>query len=275
MCFTAIIQTKGKLGKVGYSLLLNMISEHYKQNNDGYSIRFYYNGDYVKRTLDLTDFLNFILAHKEKIENSNIAHLHLRKSTNKVCEEYCHLWRFNGYFCSHNGIILSIRNGNDSLEFFKMIKRYLKTDKLHKIKSVIESMSGWGVFLLSSVNKVLLISYGKAIQSYKINDVFVFCSDEIDLNLRNRVIFEIKTAEKSFEKFGFNFTTSNQQSFVVNLDDIHISDYAHAEKENFILLIKNLEKSHLLSLMKKYNGYPKGWYYTLQEDYKENWGDYY
>ena len=134
MCYTSVIINKYRVGENGFNILINMISSHHKKNKDGYAIMF---SDFKRtrrmRTLNFSEFIDFVLQNKQNIMNSRIVHLHLRLSTNIVTQKFVHLWKISDFYCSHNGMLYNnydLKKMNDSLLFFTKIFFGLKSAKV-------------------------------------------------------------------------------------------------------------------------------------------------
>jgi hypothetical protein len=251
MCYVLAIQNKDKVGESGYWVLLNAINEHIN-NNDGYALRI---DNKLIRTLSFTDFIKAVTKAKEDIENAKLVHLHMRLSTNTICEKFVHLWEFGNYFCSHNGILKNTKDTseNDSFKFFNQIKKALATDNIKAIEQHIQNSfqyGDYGVFILShkEENKVMLISYGKAIQLYKFGTNFIFSSDALDFSeFKSNLKFEYTETEQTFFGIPFSKTTS----LIVVLPIIKAKRVLDAEIENCIMVIDNLERKQFIELKEK------------------------
>lgn len=273
MCFTLIIKNKNNqtIGEEGFYILVKATAENYKQNNDGFALRY---DSTIIRTLHFHDFINHVFYNKEKIKNSKIIHLHLRKSTNVVCEEYIHLWNVGNYCCSHNGILHNFNqnnNENDSLMFFRSIENYLNDDNIKKIRKKIQKINGYGVFLLSNAknNKIILISKNKSIKVYLTkNNNIVFCSDYfLTKKIDNKIEFDLEFKNKIKFLF-FEFETENKKTITFEFDNVDL-DYLKSEKENFISLIDFDNNFYKISEIKTdNNNYLNYYYYNNNKYYK-------
>ncbi|MEM5815513.1 MAG: hypothetical protein QXL14_00485 [Candidatus Aenigmatarchaeota archaeon] len=246
MCYTSLIFAinNNHVGELGLKILVNQIDENYENNNDGYAL-FFTNYKNIKekiRTLHFNEFIKFIKKHEDKIKQSKLIHLHLRKSTNFVSQEFIHLWEVNNYNCSHNGILFNTFNNNiknDSLSFFMQYSNIL--NNLNKLKNVLQNnLVGYGLFLLSNNNKfeIIAFSLNKNTCINVFNDNLVtICSN--DFNVKNNISFNVKKHEK--EKF-LNFYLDEYEQINFNFTKSKIYKKLNTTESNFILYY-NLEKN--------------------------------
>lgn len=275
MCYTSLIFSKSELGELGLKILLNQISENYKINNHGYAL-FFSNYSDIKekiRTMDFLDFLNFIIQNREKIKKSKLIHLHLRLSTNKVKEEFIHLWEVNGWNCSHNGVLhnCNLNNiENDSLSFFMQYKDLFEKEKLRELKKVLENdINGYGLFLLSNVNKFKILAFAKSKDANItiLNNIVVISSNGCDL--KNSVEFEV-----NFKKVKiFNFKFEKKKKIIFNFSEENNIEKLQTKRDNFIFYY-DLENNKYITIKlkeQKYfiNYYQNNlrWYYKYNDSY--------
>lgn len=210
MCFTTIMYNPKGIGNQGLSILQIAIKEYQVRNDDGYGLWYSnYAGVSGKiRTLNKDEFTAFIESKQDELKKAKMVHLHLRSSTNVVKQEYVHLWEFSGWNCSHNGVMSGRFEGgselrtwdnksqkwevtikddkNDSLEFFKYLDSVMSSDNINKIAKKVNKTTGWGVFLMSSLTKpvMMAISFGKSLKIQKtMAGMVMLSSDEISFSL--------------------------------------------------------------------------------------------
>lgn len=217
MCFTMIIYKRGGIGALGYDVLSRAIKSKMEYNRDGYALYFTdYKGMSSKiRTLIRPEFETYIHEAKDDIKRSEMVHLHLRASTNSIKPEFVHLWEINDWNCSHNGILSGYGGAwnvsygqttynygiaNDSLEFFTEIKPDLNPLNIESISKKMSFGGGWGVFLLSNVNKpeILVMSMSKSLKITYFEGLNIFSSDAVSVK------------ESSIPMFGVDLVNFNE-----------------------------------------------------------------
>lgn len=274
MCFTTIIygQDGKNIGNLGYNVLVQAIQDN-KNNDDGYALRY---GDEVLRTLSYYKLINTVINKKSEIMGSKLIHLHLRKSTNKVSEEFVHMWDIGGWYCAHNGVLQGYGSDekNDSLEFFRKCKDSLKKENLDSLKELIEKESGYGVFLLTNKlgDKAIVMSKNKDIhvEEYisRNSKVLAISSDDIEDKLPSHFTFKWKVELKREILFGETEETIEFDQLNIDKEEF---TYAHAKADDFITLI-DLNKSKIiekLGIAKSTYSYYTKTYETTVETPKE------
>ena len=195
---------------------MNMISDNYEANNDGYALLFSdWKNKNIIRTMNLTQFIKFIKREKKNIEKSHVIHLHLRKSTNIISNEYIHLWKFKKWYCSHNGVLQNY-NPNDSYGFFSSLKNF-STDY---IKKRLENLYGYGLFIMTNLRKRKIIAgcANKTTNIILIDGILTIASseypldNEVDIKITDGKTVKFLNLELnsiSVEKFNFNVKEKN------------------------------------------------------------------
>ena len=248
MCYTSVIINKYRVGENGFNILINMISSHHKKNKDGYAIMF---SDFKRtrrmRTLNFSEFIDFVLQNKHNIMNSRIVHLHLRLSTNIVTQKFVHLWKISDFYCSHNGMLYNnydLKKMNDSLLFFTKIQDDLKTQNMENIKTKLENVSGFGRFILSNPKdkKLIVIAYNCECYLQHINDNLIVTSSKYTIN--DSCSFEID-ANKKIKCFGFSLTEKRVKKIH---SKVFVNRYASGCFSNK-LIFYDLEKRKVIKVL--------------------------
>lgn len=211
MCFNIVI-INPNADPLAFNILFSSFLEKKRMNDDGYSI-WTSNGVYL-RTLKEEEFKEFLMEKRGEIKSAKVIHMHLRAaSAGSVSQENIHMWKVGNYYVSHNGhffgsyrvysyyrynrheegwyhyfgynrVRVRVEEGkSDTLKFLekKEVKKAIEKENWKELLKLIKKENGWGVFFLTSENKVIAIPEGKDIKVLKVNDLVVLSNDAVHL----------------------------------------------------------------------------------------------
>ena len=189
-----------------YPLTLNyLLNSHNKGNKDGYFVRF----DKTEiRTTDFNVALNFVLEHKEEINNSTKVLIHARMATHGG-SEFVHGWELGGYRCFHNGV-MELKDKtiqNDSLDFFKTVTKNKKTVK--NIKREIKERTGSGAFFMIGKDTSYIFSKNHDINIHLLNRNIVVFNSNDDVHKFEDVVIDV--SNEKVIAFGLEFPSVKTQ----------------------------------------------------------------
>lgn len=252
MCFTGFVTTTdGKAIGGRADFVLNTISAYIPANPDGYAIRIFGmdGSDTVFRTLDKSAFETYLKESRARIMTAKFVHFHLRKSTNQVSEEFVHLWKVGGYYCSHNGSIIYTEKKctNDSLDFFTRNQNLLVERKWQELEDSLNAHYGTGVFIMSREDgkEAIAMSIKKPLRLYRDGNLAMFLSAGISSKLHSEM-FGIKVSREALWE-----GTAEDKLLVIDLDRRALEEYKRT--------IPKIDYPYAAAYQHNYNWYDKRW----------------
>jgi len=241
-CYNVVVKDNADI-KVS-DIVINYAINSYQGNRDGFFIEF--DNKFI-RTLDFTEYMKFILNHRNEIDESKSVHAHLRACTHGgVNHKWIHGWRFKSFYCSHNGVLHTYRKikefQNDSYTFFYNV--FTCANSINKIiknsKELLEDIfGGSGVFIMTNSRYSIYISFNKDIHLHLLNDSVLCVLSQDDIHKfedKHRIIVdkEVKESDLGLVKFQ-RIINKVKEISTETISNIESDDYMRIENEILVI----------------------------------------